>query len=804
MPEYLAPGVFVEEVSFRAKSIEGVSTSTCGLVGPTRRGPTSGTPEVITNFGDFERVYGGYANLSFKAGSTTINYMAHAVRALFENGGRRLYVARTYLPRMDQAGNPVSGKASYQNPGKFSLKSRYPGSGYNGVVQLFQKTTRMAGKTPLDRASDGTFIRVSANPVTDPDKVELPMPAGVDGSAPPFNLNHNDQLELSVKGTAKSITILAEPADTESNEIVNPAVINFAADSDLLVTVNNDPETRITFIAGNYTAAEVESKINAEIDGAKVTFNAGTKKFLFATDLKGASASLVVKTRAELGLAGQRNVAGSGNVPNGNKVTAENLNQLLVAASINARAFTLPATEKLRIETTEASKDASLQISAGDAQAALGLPTDEAKGSQGVVFSYYVKAGTQWQDDANNNLAVGDIDTKYIEQVFFNLQTIDADGNLMSFEDLGFSPVHPRFIGKVLAEEASTKSELLEVPYHFTQDDAALTPFALRDLLFGTATEKSFNLTGGNDGNEPVKSSPLDNNDQEDIESNSYTRALDMLSSLDDIAIVAAPGHSSYEDTNFRDIQSLLITHAENDKYRIAVLDSRQKSSIQQAREARSRIDSKYAALYYPWVTVTNPLWRPGNSQIEREINVPPSGFIAGIYARTDIDRGVWKAPANEVVRGALRFERDINRVQQEVLNPEGINCLRFFFGRGYRVWGARTASSDPEWKYVNVRRYFIYLEHSIDRSTQWAVFEPNGPRLWSNVTETVSAFLYNEWRSGALLGSAEKAYFVRCDRSTMTQSDLDNGRMICEIGVAALKPAEFVIFRIGQKTADA
>ena len=133
------------------------------------------------------------------------------------------------------------------------------------------------------------------------------------------------------------------------------------------------------------------------------------------------------------------------------------------------------------------------------------------------------------------------------------------------------------------------------------------------------------------------------------------------------------------------------------------------------------------------------------------------------------------------------------------------MNCLRYLSGRGFRVWGARTASSDPEWKYVNVRRFFIYLESSIDRGTQWAVFENNGPRLWNNIRETVEAFLYNEWVSGNLLGStAKEAFFVRCDRSTMTQSNLDNGQLICLIGVAALKPAEFVIFRIGQKTADA
>jgi uncharacterized protein len=155
-------------------------------------------------------------------------------------------------------------------------------------------------------------------------------------------------------------------------------------------------------------------------------------------------------------------------------------------------------------------------------------------------------------------------------------------------------------------------------------------------------------------------------------------------------------------------------------------------------------------------------------------------------------------------VRDALRFESDINFAQQEVLNPLGVNCLRFFPDRGYRVWGARTASSDPEWDYVNIRRYFIYLEASIDVGTQWAVFEPNGEKLWANVSQTISQFLYDEWVNGALLGATQQeAFFVRCDRSTMTQSDLDNGRLICLVGVAAVKPAEFVIFRIGQWTAD-
>jgi phage tail sheath protein FI len=309
-------------------------------------------------------------------------------------------------------------------------------------------------------------------------------------------------------------------------------------------------------------------------------------------------------------------------------------------------------------------------------------------------------------------------------------------------------------------------------------------------------TRGALALAGGTDGAAPVNGT--------DTQAGTYAAALAILTGLEDVSIVAAPGSSAYPERQA--IQSSLIGHAERRRsYRIAVLDSERNQTPGDMRTARGRIDSKYAALYYPWVVVANPLARPGRDDIPKEIAVPPSGFVAGIYARNDTQRGVYKAPANEVVTGALRFESDINFAQQELLNPLGVNCLRYLSGRGYRLWGARLASSDPEWKYVSDRRYFNYLESSIDRGTQWAVFEPNGERLWANVRQTIADFLYNEWRGGALLGtSVEEAFFVRCDRSTMTQNDLDNGRLICLIGVAIIKPAEFVIFRIGQKTADA
>jgi len=238
--------------------------------------------------------------------------------------------------------------------------------------------------------------------------------------------------------------------------------------------------------------------------------------------------------------------------------------------------------------------------------------------------------------------------------------------------------------------------------------------------------------------------------------------------------------------------------HCERMRYRVAVLDVPRGRSVNGARDWRNQTSSLRAAIYYPWITVTDPF-------VGGDLLLPPSGMVAGIWARNDIRRAVFKAPANEVILTATDLERRLTKGQQDVLNPEGVNCLRFFSGRGNLVWGARTMTDDPEWKYISVRRYFAYLEHSIERGTQWAVFESNGDTLWANVRRTIEDFLVSEWKSGALLGREPKeAFFVRCDRTTMTQNDLDNGRLVCLIGVAVVKPAEFVIFRIGQWTATA
>ncbi|HMH15339.1 MAG TPA: phage tail sheath subtilisin-like domain-containing protein [Edaphobacter sp.] len=280
-----------------------------------------------------------------------------------------------------------------------------------------------------------------------------------------------------------------------------------------------------------------------------------------------------------------------------------------------------------------------------------------------------------------------------------------------------------------------------------------------------------------------------------------YRTALITLEALGDISVVAAPGSTVFAGSSLAQVAAVhaeLIAHVSRPAaYRFAVLDPPPGASTTDIQAIRSQVDSRYAALYYPWVTIADP--NGGATPIA----VPPSGFICGIYVNNDTNQGVFKAPANLPLVGALGFERSIADAESTALNDLGINTLRFFPGRGNLVWGARTTSSDPDWKYINVRRFFIYIESSIEKGIQWAVFGPNDSLLWAALASCISSFLVTEWRRGALQGTKpEEAFFVKCDRTTMTQSDIDSGRLVCLVGMAPVRPAEFVIVRICVKTA--
>jgi phage tail sheath protein FI len=274
------------------------------------------------------------------------------------------------------------------------------------------------------------------------------------------------------------------------------------------------------------------------------------------------------------------------------------------------------------------------------------------------------------------------------------------------------------------------------------------------------------------------------------------------LEAVDEVTMLTVPDLMSVYEQGIIDLEGLqavqlaMLAHCELMGDRVAILDAPPGLNAQQVKEWRvdkAGYDSKYATLYWPWIKVFDPL--SGQARF-----VPPCGHVAGIWARNDDTRGVHKAPANEVIRGAISLALNITKAEHDQLNPNGINCIRAFPGRGIRIWGARTISSDPAWRYLNVRRLFNYVEESIFEGTQWVVFEPNDVRLWGRVKRTINAFLLRVWRDGALFGATpDQAFFVKCDGENNPPEVRDAGQLIVDIGIAPVKPAEFVVFRIAQ-----
>ena len=274
------------------------------------------------------------------------------------------------------------------------------------------------------------------------------------------------------------------------------------------------------------------------------------------------------------------------------------------------------------------------------------------------------------------------------------------------------------------------------------------------------------------------------------------------LEAIDNVTMLCAPDVMAafkagvFTEEDVKSVQLAMIAHCELMSDRVAILDTPPGLNAQQVRDWRMNTagyDSKYAALYWPWIKVTDPV-------AGKHVHVPPSGYLAGIWARNDSTRGVHKAPANEVIRGVLSLELNITKGEHDTLNPVAVNCIRAFPGQGIRVWGARTLSSDAEWRYLNVRRLFNYVEKSILNGTNWVVFEPNDPKLWDSVKRTVTMFLRRVWRDGALFGrNPSEAFFVKCDEENNPPENRDAGILTVEIGIAPVKPAEYVVFRISQ-----
>lgn len=362
--------------------------------------------------------------------------------------------------------------------------------------------------------------------------------------------------------------------------------------------------------------------------------------------------------------------------------------------------------------------------------------------------------------------------------------SVQDDTASEQYEGVSFNPERSNFVENLLE-----KSRLICVK----ADPEKLEANALEGILKesgGLCTK--IRLTGGSDGEiaaeETDSSLYIGRDGSPDVRT-----GLMAFQTLSDVSILAVPGITD------RAVQLALVSHCERMGNRFAVLDMpRDAREVSQLQEYRENVDSGYAAMYHPWLQCYDSL-------AKRNACFPPSGAIAGIYARTDNARGVHKAPANEIVRGCTGLSVSYNETEQGKLNPKGINLIRALPGQGIRVWGARTCSGDGNWKYINVRRLFIFIEESIRVNTNWAVFEPNDEMLWSRVEGTIRVFLTTQWKNGALAGAtAEEAFFVNIGKSTMTEDDILNGRLICVIGVAPVRPAEFVIFRITQKMENA
>lgn len=327
-----------------------------------------------------------------------------------------------------------------------------------------------------------------------------------------------------------------------------------------------------------------------------------------------------------------------------------------------------------------------------------------------------------------------------------------------------------------------------------TLAEAAFEAVTVSDIGTAFPADGTYTLTGG-------EMAPLTAADF--IGDAGARTGLGGLEALEDVRLVLIPdlvaGYDGSEDAKARikAVQTAMIAHCERMRYRFAILDTPPGLSAQQAKEWRNYVnfDTSYAAMYYPWIQVVDLSGGGSTKKL-----VPPSGYIVGIYNRVDAERGVHKAPANEVILGAIDLELILSKGEQDVLNPIGVNCLRSFPGRGIRVWGARTLSSNGAWRYISVRRLFIMVEASMDIGLAWVVFEPNDATLWAKVIRDVSSFLRVVWRGGALFGATpEQAFYVKCDAELNPLEIRDLGQLIIEVGLAPVKPAEFVIFRISQ-----
>lgn len=830
MPEYLAPGVFVEELSGGVKPIAGVSTSTIGMVGVTERGPVN-RPTLVTNAGDFSRVFGGFLDHRVYTGNRSV--LPYAVQGAFDNGAGRVYVNRILgtnaaFAVADLFGSAVEGSAATALAERAAAGATLlridDGTGLGAGDRLLlsdgprsEYVTAQSDPLAFGVALAGALHADQADAVAadlqDPPVDGADLTAGVTGdmAAGGGLLLDAARLALLQAGDILRIRQTLAPAQTEFVTILADGAGDFAESTLLFDHPAATVEVHVVTLADEGTSTTLDGAAGAGAGLIALAASAGLAPGSVLAIGAGASREFheVRTVVSQLSIAATpttaihaQGVALIRQMPL-MRVHARDQGQWANRLRVRSRPSALCATT---IATAAAQNDSPVTV-----VSAVGLVTGSvisitragAEIARQRVVAVDQRSGeVELAGGSAVALQAGDVVTS--QEFALTVELLDAGGRVAMdevFDTLALDPAHHRYAPRILgafnrataeAEDAGL-SDLIRLS-DLTMDDTGADVADAADMRlavpFGGIAR---GLTAGDDDLATIDDRAYVGTNAADVGDRTGIHA---LSGVDDISIIAVPGQASQL------VQNAMITHCELMRYRFAVLDSLPNARMADVQAQRQLYDSTRAALYYPWLVIGDPFGRTSD-----RLMVPPSGHICGAFALTDTERGVHKAPANVVVRSILGLQATVTTGEQEILNPRGINVIRDFssLGRAKRIWGARTISSDTEWTYVPVRRLFLFVEKSIERGMQFAVFEPNSPALWSTIQRSLSNFLTSVWRSGALMGNTpEEAFFIDVGFTTMTQADIDAGRLIVRVGIAPVKPAEFVIFRISQKTAGA
>jgi phage tail sheath protein FI len=679
MPQYLAPGVYIEEVA-GARPIEGVGTATGAFVGIAEKGPI-GLATLVSNWTQFTDTFGGYI---------PNGYLAYAVNHFFNEGGTSCYVVRTC--HYGNISDPTSKRATTAT---VTIPDRSPGAA--------PATLRVDGLTDGDWGNDlGLLIANASSASSNKFKltvlnraVEVEIYDELDLATAVEQINARSKYirvsdQRSTTASPGNLPKLSATTFNDAAQTPSPALDITALAPALTVDITNDPAANTFGITVKRAGATLATFSNLKPDDAERKIN-GLNRFI------------TVRRR-------------SGNLP-------------AVAASVGLIYHGLT----------------------GGWDGLVGTPVLDADGAITLEIS-------TWRDAVT--AAVGTTGSDR-----FSITVKFRDAQVEKFDGLTKDAVERTVNGASDYVNVRNRTDSAKLPVATTADI----------LIVGGLEDADFI------GDEAAKN------------------GLHAFDVVDDINIVAVPDRPGDRETILAG-----YTYCQNRGDCFFVADPPMSLSPLQALAfkqgtgdfAGNAFNTSYGALYYPWIQVSDP--RTGGVRL-----TPPSGAIAGTYSYTDVARGVHKAPAgiNEgYLNSAVGIERLVTKGEQGLLNPAGINLIRSFAASGITVWGARTLSADAQWKYVNVRRLLLFIEESIDKGTQWVVFEPNDPSLWAKVKRDVSAFLTVVWQSGALFGTTDKeAFFVKVDRENNPPESVDLGRLVIDVGVAPVKPAEFVIFRITQ-----